>query len=280
MTAASDTSDRDAAIRQAADRLRDAAATGTPCRNLRDLLDGGDVAAGYAVQDIGTDRALASGRRLIGRKIGLTSAAVQMQLGVDQPDYGMLFADMCFADTEPLPWSAMMQPKAEGEIAFVLERDLDGEHIILPELISAIAYALPAIEVVGSRIAGWDVQILDTIADNASCGQVVLGTVPRKLDAFDPRLCGMVLERRGDPVSVGAGAACMGNPLTATLWLARKMVEVGRPLRAGDLVMSGSLGPLVPVNAGDVFELRISGLGDVRAVIQPSSDPSTAGSPS
>jgi 2-keto-4-pentenoate hydratase len=256
---------RDEAIGAAAARLRRAHDSGTPCRNLRDLLEGSDVDAGYAVQEINTGHWQGSGRRLVGRKIGLTSRAVQTQLGVDQPDYGMLWADMAYSDAEPIPLSRTMQPKAEGEIAFVMARDLTGEHIVLTELIDAIAYALPAIEVVGSRIEGWDIQILDTIADNASSGLFVLGTTPRKLSDFDPRLCGMVLERRGDPVSTGAGAACLGNPLTATVWLARKMVEVGRPLKAGDIVLSGALGPLVPVSAGDVLELRINGLGDVRA---------------
>jgi 2-keto-4-pentenoate hydratase len=136
------------------------------------------------------------------------------------------------------------------------------------DVVAAIDCALPAIEVVGSRIADWDIQIVDTIADNASAGVFVLGTTPRRLGDFDPRLCGMVLERGGEPVSTGAGAACLGNPLTAVLWLARKMVEVGRPLRAGDIVLSGALGPLVPVAPGEVVELRISGVGSVRAAFQ------------
>jgi len=256
------------AIEAAAARIRQAHATGTPAPNLRDLLDGSDVDAGYAVQELNTRHWLESGRRLVGRKTGLTSRAVQSQLGVDQPDYGMLWADMAFSDGEPIPFARTLQPKAEAEIAFVLERELDREGLVVSEVIDAIAYALPAIEVVGSRIADWDIQILDTIADNASSGVFVLGTQPRPLSAFDPRLCGMVLERRGDPVSVGAGAACLGNPLTAVVWLARKMVQVGSPLQAGDIVLSGALGPMVPVAPSDVLEARIHGLGAVRAVFE------------
>jgi len=261
---------RDEGIAAAAARLRQAHDSLTPCRNLRDLLAEGDVDAAYAVQRINTGHWQEAGRRLVGRKIGLTSAAVQRQLGVEQPDYGMLYADMAYADAEAIPFDRTMQPKAEGEVAFVMGRDVHRADTTLPELIESVAYALPAIEVVGSRIEGWDISIVDTIADNASSGLYVLGTTPRRLTDFDPRLCGMVLERRGDPVSTGAGAACLGNPLTAALWLARKMVEVGCPLKEGDIVLSGALGPLVDVAPGDVLELRINGLGEVRATFEVS----------
>jgi len=261
---------REPAIQAAAARLLQAHDAATPCRNLRDLLDPADVDAGYAVQEINTRAWLDRGRRIVGRKIGLTSPAVQRQLGVDQPDYGMLWADCAYADAEPIPVHRTLQPRAEGEIAFVMGRDLTSDGLILTDLIRAIDFALPAIEIVGSRVENWDITIVDTIADNASAGLFVLGGTPRALGDFDPRLCGMVLERRGEPVSVGAGAACLGNPLTAALWLARKMVQVGRPLRAGEVVLSGALGPLVPVGAGDVLELRISGLGTVRAVFEES----------
>jgi 2-keto-4-pentenoate hydratase len=256
-------------LKAAAERLREAHATRVPCAPVRELLDEHDVDAGYAVQELNTEHWLGEGRRLVGRKIGLTSSAVQSQLGVDQPDYGMLFADMAYADGEPIPASVLVQPRAEGEIAFRLARDLDSDALTVADVMSAIDYAVAAIEVVGSRVADWDIRIVDTVADNASSGVFVLGTEPRSLADFDPFLCGMVLERRGEPISTGAGAACLGNPLTATLWLARKMVEVGRPLRAGDLVLSGALGPLVPVSPGDVLELRISGVGSVRAVLEP-----------
>jgi 2-keto-4-pentenoate hydratase len=159
----------------------------------------------------------------------------------------------------------VLQPKVEAEIAFVLERDLTDAEVTLADLISAVAYALPAVEIVGSRIANWNIKLLDTIADNASSGLFVLGTQPRRLDMLDLRMCGMAMERRGEPVSFGAGAACLGNPLNAALWLAQTMVEVGNPLKAGDIIMSGALGPMVGVAPGDVLETRINGLGTVRA---------------
>ena len=256
---------RDESIASAANRLWAAHETATPCDPVRDLLDPADVEVAYAVQARNTTRWLGDGRRAVGRKIGLTSRAIQAQLGVDQPDYGVLWADTCFSDAEPIPWSRLMHPRAEGEVAFVLDRDLDGDALVLPDLLDAIAYALPAIEIADSRVRDWDISIVDTIADNASAGVFVLGTQPTPVGDFDPRLCGMVLERRGAPVSTGAGAACLGNPLTAALWLARKMVEVGSPLRAGEIILSGALGPMVDVRPGDALELRISGLGHVRA---------------
>jgi 2-keto-4-pentenoate hydratase len=158
-----------------------------------------------------------------------------------------------------------MQPRVEAEVALVLENDLARSQLTLVDLLDATAYALPAIEVVGSRIEKWDIKIVDTIADNASSGQFVLGTTPVRIEDVDLRLCGMVMECKGDQVSVGAGVACLGNPLTAALWLARKMVDVGMPLKAGDVVMTGALGPMAPVKPGDVLEARISGLGSVRA---------------
>lgn len=252
-------------IEEAARRLWDASQNGTPCAPIRDLLDDGDVDAAYAVQEINTRRGLDAGRRLVGRKIGLTSKAVQTQLGVGQPDYGMLFADMAVAEGEDIRLADVLQPKVEAEIAFVLGDDLDDDQLTVADVMSAIDYAVAAIEVVGSRVANWDIRILDTIADNASSGLYVLGSEPRILGQFDPRLCGMVMEKNGEPVSVGAGAACLGNPLSAALWLAKVMARVGRPLRAGDTILSGALGPMSPAAPGDVFEARINGLGSVRA---------------
>jgi 2-keto-4-pentenoate hydratase len=150
-------------------------------------------------------------------------------------------------------------------VALVLGRDLDEAGVTFAEAVRAVEYALPAIEVVGSRIADWNIQLVDTVADNASSGMVVLGGAPRRLGEFDPRLCGMVIERRGEPVSVGAGAACLGHPINALVWLANQMIAVGEPLFAGDLVMTGALGPMVAVAPGEQLEARISGLGTVRA---------------
>lgn len=255
-----------------AERLWQAAASGTPVAPLRDEIaqHASDaqaaLALAYAIQQQQTERRLQQGGRLVGRKIGLTSLAVQKQLGVDAPDYGALFADMAVGDGEEIAWSRTQQPKAEAEVALVLERDLPHEKHTFADLISATAYALPAIEVVGSRIANWDIRLVDTVADNASSGLFVLGSTPVALARLDLVRCGMVMERRGEQVSVGAGSACLGNPLNAAVWLADTMVRLGHPLRAGDVVLTGALGPMVAAAPGDVFTARIEGLGSVSAV--------------
>ena len=255
----------DQATQAVAEAILGAYKTRHPVKPVRDLLPHGAVDAAYAAQEINTRRWLSAGRRLVGRKIGLTSLAVQRQLGVSQPDYGMLFDDMAVPDGWDVPADQLIQPKVEAEIAFVIGRDIDHERLTIADVLRAVEFALPAIEIVDSRIADWKIGILDTIADNASSGLYVLGASPKKLEGLELRLCGMVMEMGGDEVSVGAGAACLGDPLSATLWLAKTMAKVGRPLKAGDTVMSGALGPMVTVKRGEVYEARISGLGSVRA---------------
>lgn len=223
-----------------------------------------DITTAYAIQEANTQYALEEGRRLVGRKIGLTAKSVQKQLGVDQPDFGMLFADMAVDENDAIACSRLIQPKVEAEIAFVLGRDLTVEQPTLADIAGAIAYASPALEIVDSRIRDWDIGIVDTVADNASSALFVLGTDQVAISELDLRLCGMVMECNGEVASSGAGAACLGNPLNAVRWLAAKMVEVRRPLEAGDIVLSGALGPMVAVAPGQTFEARISGLGSVR----------------
>lgn len=252
-----------AAVAKAAERLRLAASTGVPCEPIRDLIELADVEGAYAAQDINTELYLTSGRRLVGRKIGLTSIAVQQQLGVNQPDFGMLFADMAYADGEDIPIARTNQPKVETEVALVLGRDLAMPNPTLADVIRATEFVLPAIEVVGSRIRDWNIRLVDTIADNASSGLFVLGNAPRKLDALDLIGCRMAMTRGDVEVSSGAGAACLGNPLVAAVWLARKMHEVDRPLKEGDVVLTGALGPMVPVSGPDRLCATIEGLGSV-----------------
>lgn len=250
-------------IQAAAQAIAGAYASRTGCAPVKDMLAPHGIEGAYAVQEIQTEQALAAGRKLVGRKIGLTSAAVQKQLGVDQPDYGMLFADMEIASHEEIAADRFIAPRVEAEIAFVLGCDIDDADVTLGRLIQSIDFALPAIEIVDSRIADWKISILDTIADNASSGAYVLGGAPVKIDTLDLRLCGMVMELQGEPVSVGCGAACLGNPLNAALWLARVMARGGRPLAAGDVILSGALGPMVPAKPGAAYQARINGLGSV-----------------
>ena len=254
------------AIEKAALRLRKANETGKPCDPIRDLVGVDNLDAAYAAQEINTRYWVDQGRRLVGRKIGLTSKAIQDQLGVHQPDYGMLFADMAVSDSEEVPVTNVMQPRVEGEVAFIMGERLDDPRLTIVDIINAVDYALPAIEILGCRVANWNIKIADTIADNASSGLFVLGTQPVDISDINLRECGMVMERRGEQICVGAGVACLGNPLNAALWLARKMAEIGRPLEEGDIIMSGSLGPMMPVDHGDVIEVDISNLGSVRAV--------------
>lgn len=224
-----------------------------------------DAATAYAIQEVNTDRRLAGGRRLVGRKIGLTSPAVQRQLGVDQPDYGMLFDDMAVPDGWEVAADRLIQPKVEAEVAFVLGRDLTEERLTMADLLRAIDFALPAIEIVDSRIADWKISFLDTVADNASSGLYVLGNTPRRLNGLDLGGAAMAMMLGPDLVSQGVGTACLGHPLNATLWLAATMARLGRPLLAGDTILSGALGPMVSVTRGCTYHARIEGLGSVRA---------------
>jgi 2-keto-4-pentenoate hydratase len=250
----------------AAALLAEAAATGRAIAPLRERLAQADQDGAYAIQELNTQRGLATGRRLVGRKIGLTSLAVQAQLGVDQPDFGMLFADMAVGDGEPVALGRLLQPKVEAEIALVIGRDLTHERHTYADLINATEYALPAIEIVDSRIENWNIRFVDTVADNASSGLFVLGGQPRRLGDFDITDCAMEMRRGDEIVSRGNGRACLGSPLNAAVWLADVMVRCGRPLQAGDIVLTGALGPMVAVKAGDRFDVDIAGLGKVSAL--------------
>ncbi|MBK5517231.1 2-keto-4-pentenoate hydratase [Pseudomonas sp. TH10] len=255
---------------QVQQRLIDAAAALQASRDsasaigrISDRFDVHTLEDAYAVQELNTERALKNGRRLSGRKVGLTSLAVQQQLGVDQPDFGMLFADMEVLDGGLIDCSRLIQPKAEGEIAFVLKRDLLAADTTLAELLSAIDYVLPALEIVDSAIENWKITLVDTVADNASSARYVLGKNPVQLSDLDLSLEGMTLAKNGEQASMGVGAACLGNPLDACLWLARTMAKAGRPLLAGDVLLSGALGPMVSVEKGDRLHLRLTRLGEV-----------------
>jgi 2-keto-4-pentenoate hydratase len=245
-----------------AERLRVAYAAGA-VPPLRDALEPTDATGAYAVQALNTRFWQAEGRRVVGRKIGLTAAAVQAQLGVDQPDYGVLFADMEVADGGTLDMSRMLQPKAEAEVALILKHDITDPAAGRDGVLAAAECAAAAIEIVDSRIADWKITFADTVADNGSSAAFVLGRDRRTLEGLDLWSCGMVLEQNGRVASLGAGAACLGHPLEAAAWLARAMVALGEPLRAGDIVLTGALGPMVPLSPSDEVRATIGGLGEV-----------------
>ncbi len=252
----------------AADRLWEAAESRTPCPPVRNLFpELLSIEKAYEIQQMNTRRSIAAGRRPVGCKIGLTSLAVQAQLGVDQPDFGLLFEDMQVHEGDAVPAIKTIQAKVEAEIAFILSSDLTGDIKDRNEFLDAIEYAVAAIEIVDSRIANWDIRLFDTIADNASSGLFVLGDVYRHPRALDLPALKMQLHRANttEIISQGCGSDCMGDPLNALIWLARTMNSLGRPLLRGDIVLSGALGPMVTVHPGDRFTAEIECLGQVSA---------------
>ena len=208
------------------------------------------------------ERRLQAGERVIGKKIGITSKAVQNMLNVNQPDFGFLTQTMAYSEGQDMPISEkLIQPKAEGEIAFILKKDLIGPGITNADVLAATDCVMPCFEVVDSRIENWNIKIEDTIADNASCGLFILGDQaisPRKLDLTT---CGMVVEKNGAVISTGAGAAAMNNPVNCVTWLANTLGQFGIRLKAGEVILSGSLVPLEPVVAGDYMRVSIGGIG-------------------
>jgi 2-keto-4-pentenoate hydratase len=253
-----------ASVAAAVERLSQAQATGVPCAPVRDLIGTDDLDAAYAVQQGLVQARIAGGARVVGRKIGATSKAVQDQLGVDQPDFGYLLDDMDVSPRggdEPISMRTLLQPRVEAEVAFVLARDLDlaEDELTIDAVRAAVEVALPALEIVDSRIDKWAIGFTDTVADNASSGLFVVGTDGRALSELEPRDVEMSLTINGEERSAGTGAACLGDPLEALRWLAVQAARFGDPLRAGHLILSGALGPFVPFAPGDRVVATISG---------------------
>lgn len=219
----------------------------------------------YEIQQLQVEQWIADGKTIKGHKVGLTSAAMQKQLGVSQPDFGHLTDDMFYLENMPIPMDAWLQPRIEPEVAFVLGRPLKGPGVTIADAIRAVDFVLPAIELVDSRIKDWKIGIIDTISDNASSGGLVLGGRPTKLTDVDLRLIGCTLYKNGQIIGTGANGAVLGNPLNSLVWLANTVGPQGVTLEAGHVVLPGSVTKLQPVCPGDVFVANWGVLGSVTA---------------
>nr|WP_319565570.1 2-oxopent-4-enoate hydratase [uncultured Rhodoferax sp.] len=248
-------------IHELGDQLYDAQMNRTPVDPLTTRYGDISIEDAYGIQQRVVARRLSAGEKIVGKKIGVTSKAVMNMLGVQQPDFGHMLDGMIFGDGDAIQASTLIQPKAEGEIAFVLKKDLVGPGISAADVLAATEGVMACFEIVDSRIRDWKIKIQDTVADNASCGVFVLGD--RMVDArdVDLRNCGMVLEKNGEIVVTGAGAATMGSPVNAVVWLANTLGRLGIPLKAGEIILSGALGAMVPVQAGDNLRVTIGGIG-------------------
>jgi 2-oxopent-4-enoate/cis-2-oxohex-4-enoate hydratase len=223
-----------------------------------------DVNDAYRISTAFLDARLREGERVVGKKIGVTSKPVQRMLEVYQPDFGYLTDAMIVPAGEPARISELcIQPRAEAEIAFVLRADLQGPGVTTAQALAAIELAMPCFEIVDSRIKDWKIRIEDTVADNASCGLVVLGTQAVDPRSIDLGAVGCIVEKNGELLSTGAGAAALGSPINSIVWLANTLGRYGVPLRAGEIVLSGSLVPLEPVKTGDVVRTSIDRIGSL-----------------
>ncbi|MDI2099039.1 2-keto-4-pentenoate hydratase [Ruicaihuangia caeni] len=236
-----------------------------PIAPITSTVEGLQVADAYAIQQHQVAAWTASGRTIRGRKVGLTSLAMQRQLGVDQPDYGVLLDDMFHLDSMPIEASRFISPKVEPEISFMLKKPLAGPGVTVAEAIQAVDYAIASIEIIDSRIADWKITLVDTIADNASSGGVVLGTRPVELRDIDLFTTGCVLTKNGAVVDTGAGGAVLGSPIGSLVWLANTLGQLGVSLEAGEVVMPGSVCAAVAVSAGDTVTAHFGALGPVTA---------------
>jgi 2-oxopent-4-enoate/cis-2-oxohex-4-enoate hydratase len=251
-------------LAQLADALAGARQSRKPCAPLTEIFPQLTLQDAYAVSEITLkERLVQGGARLVGKKIGLTSRAVQKQLGVSEPDFGYLSSDMNVPLGETVSRASLLQPRVEGEVAFVLKRDLKGPGVTVADVVRATDFVLPCIEIIDSRVKDWKIKIQDTVADNASSALFVLGAEPTRLGKVRLRTAGMALRVNGEVLSTGCGAACLDHPALAVAWLANALGRFGVELKAGEVILSGAFGPVVPVSAGDQVEVAISGLGEV-----------------
>jgi 2-keto-4-pentenoate hydratase len=250
---------------QIAGMLLDAYASRQPVEPLTEKYADLTLEDAYEIQLLQVQRWRHEGARIRGHKVGLTSAAMQRQLGVDQPDYGHLLDGMFWLENEPIPAARFLQPRVEPEIAFVLAGELRGPGVTVADAIGAVGFVLPALELIDSRIRDWRISLLDTIADNASSAGVILGSSPVPLAGADLRLAGCNLHKNGQLAGTGAGGAVLGSPLTALVWLANTVGERSVVLEPGQVILPGSVTAAIPVGPGDTVTATFAGLGSVTA---------------
>ncbi|MDP4107056.1 MAG: 2-keto-4-pentenoate hydratase [Bacillota bacterium] len=250
-------------IQDFAAQLAQAEATKVGIDPLIVLDPGLTVDDAYYIQLENIKKKLEAGQKIVGKKIGLTSVAVQKMLGVDEPDYGHLLDTMVVENGGTIDTKDMLQPKVEGEIAFILKKDLKGPNVTAVDVIQATDYVVPALEIVDSRIQDWKISLRDTVSDNASSGLYVLGGKPTKLEDINLELVGMALYQNGDVANTGVGAAALGNPATCVAWLANRLADYDITLKAGEVILSGALSGMVAANPGDNFVARFAHLGQV-----------------
>lgn len=226
------------------------------------------VTDAYRIQLEVMKKKKSEGRRVIGKKVGLTSVAMQKMLGVDEPDYGHLLDDMRVSDGEKVNISELVSPKVEAEIGFILAQDLVGANITYLDVLMATQYVVPTLEIIDSRIADWKIQLIDTVADNGSSAKVVVGNKLSTLDGLDLRSVGMALYNHGELLSTGSGAAALGHPAQAIAWLANKLHEFGIPLKARELILPGALSGAVTVKQGDTITAHFGPLGSVSVTFE------------
>ena len=256
----------DGAISALADELYSALRARSTVAPLTERHPGITIADAYQISIRMLERRIADGERVIGKKIGVTSRAVQEMLDVHQPDFGFLTDAMRYPDgaTISIRRAGLIQPRAEGEIAFVLKQDLAGSagsNVTARDVLDAAEAVMPCFEIVDSRITDWKIRIEDTVADNASCGVFVLGEPRVDPNGLDLAAARLEMFRNGKQVAWGLGSAVQGHPAAAVAWLANTLGKFGIPFRKGEIILSGSLVPLIPATAGDSFELSIGGIG-------------------
>lgn len=251
----------------AAQHLAEAYRTGKAVAPIVESFPSAGIEDAYRIQQAQVARWVADGDRVRGHKVGLASAAMQRQAGVDQPDYGHLTQSMFHLEHTPIPAASFLQPRIEPEVAFVLHRQLQGPGVTVAEAIAAVDFVLPALEIVDSRVQDWQISIVDTIADNASSGGVVLGATPVSPRSVDLRLTGCVLHHNGVVAATGAGGAVLGSPINSLVWLANTVGPLGIGLEAGHVVLPGSMTAAQTMRPGDTFSTTIAGLGTVTAVL-------------